>query len=840
LARDYHFGNSTLHIQPIGSAKAFSLTGDVVEILSGTQIFYYDSPQVTSRLIKVHLNKILGHTSLFKGQYAANGDTLNLDHVMTTAGSPAVAGTPGVYLTRPVTTTQVTSEKVSHDVKQHATVGFNTDTPYKELDGTIGDWSGSAWTAYTPASIEPTFNSVAFTTDPGVTITGLAISGLGIPNGAVIAARYVSGGKYIVTFKNPAKGTAVTGNTPFTKVVNGAFSTPTVNISVDIAPADRTIIAAGSRSIPIKPFKAKIAFPAHTPVNIRYHTPAYFGENSLVVHATESGKNISVHLVPPTTHVKSDWNETNSVKVIPGHTYGLAAFSKLVKGTGSPLFSLFIDWYTETGVHLSTSNGEPPTVTNRHTGISGLGGIGRGILGTGNVIDPDSAPTGVVINSTENTYGSHWTPNAIVGVAPSGATRAVPRIEWKHDTDHQIYINDTYALSSIMFKALKVNNAGPDNYVTTTEMPNLVNDVVASNSGTPTALVLPRSTPLSGSNALYYLDPWDEYGTRELNLGDSKNTLWTFTVGSVIAGSSTLALNRTAGLGVGSEIIVDYGTDSQETVTVASIDVNQLITLATPFTTDHKNRAKAYSRTVGLSHQVLNDHAAGEPVAVFNWNRDGYLNTPNASFYYKVEKSEDLGKTWNAIRGGSKIPVSANGAVTITDYEVIPNKRTFYRVTPIYTTTVAGTAHTAHGQSTGTIEANVLETQEWWLSSSSDETKRFPIQVRTGYTETQKHPSGVFYPLGSSRPVTVSGVVQGRDGSITVVWTDLDNWQNFLDLINKGEILILVNPVESKRSYIFINQDVQITHNAAASPWREIAISYVEAAPPGFGFTYGS
>jgi hypothetical protein len=814
LAKDYHWGNKTIYIQPISSAKAFGLSGAVVEILAGASIYYYDTPKATSRLIKVHLNKMVGHTALFKGQYAANGDSLNLEHVMTTAGSPAVAGTPGVYLTRPVTTTQVTSEKVSHDVKQHATVGFNTDTPYKELDGTIGDWSGSAWTAYTPASIEPTFNSVAFTTDPGATITGLAISGLGIPNGAVIAARYVSGGKYIVTFKNPAKGTAVTGNTPFTKVVNGAFSTPTVNISVDIAPASRTIIAAGSRSIPIKPFKAKVAFPAHTPVNIRYHTPAYFGENSLVVNAKETGKNISVHLVPPTTHVKSDWNATNSVSVIPGHTYGLAAFSKLVAGTGSPLFSLFIDWYTETGTFVSTSNGQLPA--NAGT------------------------PLGVVINSTENTYGSHWTPNAIVGIAPSGATRAVPRIEWQHDTDHQIYINDVYALSSIMFKALKVNNAGPDNYVTTTEMPNLVNAVVASNSGTPTALVLPQSTPLSGSNALYYLDPWNEHGTRELNLGDSKNTLWTFVVGAVKAGDTTVALNRTAGLGVGSEIIVDFGTDSQETVTVASIDVNQLITLATPFTTDHKNRAKAYSRTVGLSHQVLSDHAAGEPVAVFNWNRDGYLNTPNASFYYKVEKSEDLGKTWNAIRGGSKIPVSANGAVTITDYEVIPNKRTFYRVTPIYTTTVAGTAHTAHGQSTGTIEANVLETQEWWLSSSSDETKRFPIQVRTGYTETQKHPSGVFYPLGSSLPVTVSGVVQGRDGSITVVWTDLDNWQNFLDLINKGEILILVNPVESKRSYIFINQDVQITHNAAASPWREIAISYVEAAPPGFGFTYGS
>jgi len=84
-------------------------------------------------------------------------------------------------------------------------------------------------------------------------------------------------------------------------------------------------------------------------------------------------------------------------------------------------------------------------------------------------------------------------------------------------------------------------------------------------------------------------------------------------------------------------------------------------------------------------------------------------------------------------------------------------------------------------------------------------------------------------------------VVQGRDATITIIWTDDAHWQDFISLLNLGETLVLTDPVEGERRYIFINDDVKVTHNSGGSPYREVSITYVEAPPPnGFGYTYGS
>jgi hypothetical protein len=885
LASDYHLGDTTMHIKGIGSGtKNYTTNSGYTVIPQGSQIWLHHTPDVVSRNIRIHLGQKYAHTDLFKGQKVRAGDSFIINHASTTAGYPAVAGTPGVYLTKPVTSTVTTTEKEYHDAHQTAVVDYNSDVAAINLQATIGDYDGSTFTAYTSGTTTATYNAMRFDSNPG-SISTDTIFGRGLPNGTVVdAVTSIGGGKYVITFKNPATGNVVLGNTPFTTLSGSTLGTPVVTFNVSVIPATRTLIRAGSRTIPIKPFIPKIDFPAHLPVNIKYHTPAYFGQNSLVVNAG-STNTISVKLPPASS--AAGWNSTNSVMVRAGQTYGLAAFSKLVSGTGSPLFSLYIDWYTETGTFISTSSGTTQ-------------------------VTPAGVIEGVTLNSTENDFGADWTPNAIIGTAPTGATRAVPRIEWASGAGHAIVNNDVYALSSVMFKALNVPTAGATNTVTTTEIPGLRVGVDSTGNGTRDALVLPINTPLCGADTLYYLDPLgdrDEVATitnatgtgkvvtytasnnfaegmtvsvtgmnptaynlsgritsatstqftmlgaaktsfvsggkavvsfRELNMGSASNQLFTKIVGAVKAGDNQLVLKSVTGLGVGSIITIDYGTANAENVAVQSIGADTTITIASSFANDHKNKAKAYAFTTGLAHPVQHDHPTGERVAIFNWNRDGYLNTPNSSFYFKVEKSEDGGQSWSPIRNGSQIPVSANGFAQIVDYEVIPNLATQYRVTSYFTTTVGGKHHTIHGPNTGAIQAPTLVTQTFWLSSTSDPTKRFPIQVKNGFQESQRHPSGVFYPLGSARPITVSGVVTGRDGNMTVIWTDLENWQNFLDLINTGEILVLTNPVESTRSYIFINADVQISHNAAASPWREVQIQYVEAAPPGYGFTYGS
>jgi hypothetical protein len=249
-----------------------------------------------------------------------------------------------------------------------------------------------------------------------------------------------------------------------------------------------------------------------------------------------------------------------------------------------------------------------------------------------------------------------------------------------------------------------------------------------------------------------------------------------------------------------------------------------------------------YSYVAGLASEVTVTQAVNTPVAVFNYGPDGYIASNTKTYQYKVEKSEDGGQTWTTLRHGNTLKADDTGVAYITDYEAVPGLATYYRATATHYVPPlpASSDYTVTGAPSAQLKANVISNSNWWLASTSDDSLRYPMLVKTGYSETQKHPSGVFYPLGSSRPITIAGVPTGRDGSLTVTWTDLANFSNFLSLLNKGETLVLVNPVESDRKYIFINQDVSITHNAANSPYREITINYVEAAPPNFGYTYGS
>ena len=847
LTKDWHPGDSTMHVKGvyqtphgINTTQTMRTDHGYLQVDPGTSIVAILHPKIHGQVVVVTLGQEVGHSGPFKGQKATYGDTLNVQSAMTSGVYAGSAGSPGVWLTKPVTTTQQVTEKVYHDAQQQAIVDYSAGSPLA-LTGTIGTYVGGVFTAYTSSTpvTNETYDAIRFSTNPGSGVLGEPLSGRGIPNGAIVKAIDTVGGNYVVTFENPATNTILTGTTPLT----GSATTPQVlpSFSVQFTTTADVTIPAGSMTIPVKSFIPKINFPVHTPVNIYYHTPSYFGSNALTITTTATASPATptaVSLVPATS--AKGWNAGNSVKVRGGVTYGLSAFSKVLWGSGSPQFSLYIDWYTEAAQYLGTSDGrEFLTQQNPLPAVADVGSLGGEIIGSGSNITAQYAVTGVSLNDTANEYGSGWTPNAIVALAPAGATRAVPRAVW-----YSPVANDGYALSGVMFKALNIPDAG-SGAITTTEIPTLVSAVSPDSIYDATTLVIDPNTPTESAASLYYFNPYDvstingnPAGARELIMGKNDRTRWVQVTQQTNAGDRATTLSSVDGLGIGSEFTVDYGTEYEEVKVVSAIDGNT-VSITDTFTHSHSAGTNVYAEVVKMAHPATQIHTAGEPVAVFNWNRDGFINTPGTSFFYKVEKSENGGNTWSTVRNGASVHVDASGLATVVDYEVIPNIETLYRVTPYVTLGTGGDVHTIAGKTTTQL-GTFLPSQTWWISSTSNESQRFAINVKDGYTETQKHPSGVFYPLGSSRPFTVSGVVQGRDGDITVIWTDNANWDNFLGLLEKGETLILTNPVESKRIYIFINQDVQITHHAAASPWREVEIQYVESAPPGFGYTYGS
>jgi hypothetical protein len=887
LTKAWHKGDSTINIKPIGVAHGWQVgDGSSFIIPANTMIGYKPPVQYTGRKI-VHFKGKYTDKKGFSHQKLQNGDYLWVKKTRTT---PAVAPTSSGQYTRTVVTPH--SKTTDVDTQQSVVVDFVTQ-PTTATGGVIGNLTGTTFTANTTQS---TFNALFFASDPG-SVTGSLVTAIGLsPNTTVLGKTSVTGG-YAITFSDNT-GAQISGATQYSSATGGTGTTPSspilTNISATFTPYANMVIPAGSTSIPVKPFSPKLSFPAYTPVRFQY--PTIFGENVLLADPT-TGTGTGTDIAEISTY-PTNWSITdqNPILVNAGTTYGLAGFSKVITGTGTPTFAPRIDWYDEIGNLLKSSYGNQSLGANGHTAGA-----------------TNSVTIGAPLNTTTSAWGQGWTPVAMVATAPlnqvigtttnftslststgtftiggSGvtiplnagtvlynsqgvaftttsavsvnatsvpvrfidglvvptnntltisATRAVCSFQWKYANS-----GDAYGLSGVMFKALTVPTLSANNSVASTEIPTLGTSITVSPNHAVSSFSVPATTPIAGSDSLYVFDPVGDFGTREVHYGSGNNTLWTNTLSAIKAGDTTITLASIAGLGVGSQLTIEYQGSNAETITVSpSWTGGNTVTVSAPgFTKAHASGVRVYSLTAGLGDELQTSQSAGTPVAVFNWGEDGYIGASHSSYTYRIERSEDNGLTWTTLRNGASVIADKSGKATITDYEAIPNKVTYYRATASLTSDPTANNYTIGGVTTQPTLAPNLTSATWWLASTSDDTLRYPMIVKTGYTDTQKHPAGVFYPLGSSRPITLSGIVQGRDGSITVVWTDNANFDNFMSLVNKGETLILTNPVESTRMYIFINQDVSIVHNAAASPYREITINYVEAAPPNFGYTYGS
>jgi hypothetical protein len=478
---------------------------------------------------------------------------------------------------------------------------------------------------------------------------------------------------------------------------------------------------------------------------------------------------------------------------------------------------------------------------------SGLFYVGQAITGAGIPANTyvTSVNTGYSITLSNPVEADGVFTLTSYGNALSGATDltisasyAVPAFSWSNAV-----ATDTYALGSVIFKALTPPT--PTGYsAINTLIPALPITLDNSNlSVAHNALPLPATTPTNGFDSFYLFDPAGDNGTRELQVGSDAPTLWSSFSVAGNAGDQIINVVSTAGLAPSSELLVDWGGTSEETVVVSPTwDGTNAVAISTPLQYSHSQGAQVYSVVAGIAGQLQYAQQAGTPVAVFTWNNAGWVGSGAVAndYYFSVSRSEDEGKTWSVLPNQGYVTLDETGKAYITDYFAIPGAPTFYQATGYYKDVRANV--TIPGVPTQPLYAPMAQTNSWWLSSfSRPDLYHFPILVQNGLQEEQKHPVGVFYPLGSSRPYTIAGVVQGRDATIDIVWKDTVNWSSFLSMLNRGEIMVLIDPVEQERRYVFVSDNVTATHNSgSAGPWRDVKLTYVETAPPNFGFTYGS
>lgn len=516
-----------------------------------------------------------------------------------------------------------------------------------------------------------------------------------------------------------------------------------------------------------------------------------------------------------------------NISVVTGAVSGYATFSYDYGTTATGAFYLSspLSFNLKAGTKLRTSAGIYVTTT-------AFVGAGFSAIPVRVTAEPETSPTFLTVN----------------------ASRACPRIQLG-----QSLKDDIYAISNVLFQAitppLPIDGTGGNYTILNSAIP-AITTACDPTLGTGTSLNIPAATPRDGAYTLWVFDPANDANTREIRRGAVKPRFSARLTEKTYIGATSIRLSNVDDLANSGTIVLDYGGPNEETVTIAAGSWNGSLTvpLSTPVWYEHPVGTLCYTIVAGLEHEVAKIQPAGTYVMGLTWNNAGWLNEKNDTYTFKVERTEDNGSNWATVRRANSLPANEAGYASILDYECSPMVPFAYRLTaksvnnetakPVAGLTTPPLTSPSGSEGQYVVNPSPANTElavtSWWISSTSDETLRYPILVQDKVEETQKHPVGVFYPLGSARPYTIAGVVQGRDAKITVIWTNESEWDSFINLLSLGETLILVDPVESSRRYIFIQSDVQVTHHASVQPYREVVIDYVEAAPPGYGYTYGN
>lgn len=205
---------------------------------------------------------------------------------------------------------------------------------------------------------------------------------------------------------------------------------------------------------------------------------------------------------------------------------------------------------------------------------------------------------------------------------------------------------------------------------------------------------------------------------------------------------------------------------------------------------------------------------------------------------WSIQRSNDGGTTWYAVRGATDVNSTAAGVTpsnfSISDYEAERGTTSSgttvrYRVKATGTLTSGG-ATVASAWSTATT-VSTTNAGTWILRSFTDTATATPAydlrgaRVLADVTIRREEAIGVFRPLGRTTAVVVHGDLEGRDGEWTIV-ADTD-WTTLEGILNGQRIVLVLDPFGGHRYVRVISREYTIG-GGAASPRYEVSVGYVE------------
>ena len=204
----------------------------------------------------------------------------------------------------------------------------------------------------------------------------------------------------------------------------------------------------------------------------------------------------------------------------------------------------------------------------------------------------------------------------------------------------------------------------------------------------------------------------------------------------------------------------------------------------------------------------------------------------DTSVLIDVERSDDLGATWQPIRSGSRVPVTGFESAVLYDYEAPADVPVRYRARAIVVGPDLEAASPWAESSSATITVG-----EPWLLDPLVPARNRRVRLNEAAIPTLARPiaRGVHRVLGRSAPIVTSDLRSTVEGAATFLLLDADELADLVDLLAPGTTLLLRTPASFGfgNRYLAIGDVEEARPNARAqSSTRLVTAAFVEVDPP--------
>jgi hypothetical protein len=203
----------------------------------------------------------------------------------------------------------------------------------------------------------------------------------------------------------------------------------------------------------------------------------------------------------------------------------------------------------------------------------------------------------------------------------------------------------------------------------------------------------------------------------------------------------------------------------------------------------------------------------------------GTAPTGYVSQYYEVQRSDDGGTTYALVRGASEIIPNVSYVGTAVDYEAPRGLIVNYRCRSVGIDSSSNEFPSAWGT---VQQIQITNDLTWWFKAITNPTiNKGSIRVLRSIPIVVEEPNSVFRPLGGNRPVVVSGLIQGQDGTYLIKTVNSTEWDNFYPLLNHQGIILAQDPYGNQKYIRIVSREWNAANNGV-NVHRDITLRYVE------------